>query len=48
MNFSTDTIQEVDVSDLANLSTDIGIHHDVCYTPPLQGDLFKIVDIMKC
>ena len=38
MNISTDTIQEVDVSDLANLSADIGIHHNACDTPSLHGD----------
>ena len=40
MNISTDTIQEVDVSDLANLSADIGIQHDAHDTPSLHGDLF--------
>ena len=38
---STETIQEVDVSDLANLSMDVGIHHDVHDTPSLHGDLFQ-------
>ena len=40
MNLSTDTIQEVDVSDLANLSMDVG-HHDACDTPSLHEDLFQ-------
>ena len=43
MNLSTsrDTIQEVDVSDLANLSMDIGILHDAHITPSLHGGLFQ-------
>ena len=41
MNISTDTIQEVDVSDLANLSMDIGIDHNAHDTPSLHGDLFQ-------
>ena len=41
LSTSTDTIQEVDVSDLANLSMDISIHHDVCDTPLLHGGLFQ-------
>ena len=41
VNISTDTIQEVSVSDLANLSTDVGIHHEVHDTPSLHGDLFQ-------
>ena len=41
LNLSTDTIQEADVSDLANLSADIGIHHDVHDTPSLHRDLFQ-------
>ena len=41
MNISTDTIHEVDVSDLANLSAGIGIHHDAHDTPSLHGDLFQ-------
>ena len=41
MNLSTDTIQEVDVSDLANLSMDVGLYHDVHDTPSLHGDLFQ-------
>ena len=32
LSTSTDTIPEVDVSDLANLSADISIYHDVCDT----------------
>ena len=41
LSTSTDTIQEVDVSDLANLSTDVSIHHDVHDTPSLHGGLFQ-------
>ena len=41
LSTSTDTNQEVDVSNLANLSKDISIHHDVCYTPSLHGGLFQ-------
>ena len=40
MNLSTDTIQEVDVSDLADLSMDIS-HCDACDTPSLHEDLFQ-------
>ena len=40
MNLSTDTIQEVDVSDLADLSMDIG-HHDAHDIPSLHKDLFQ-------
>ena len=40
LSASTDAIQEVDVSDLANLSTDVSIHHDACDTPSLHGGLF--------
>ena len=35
MNLSTGTIQEVNVSDLVDLSVDTG-HYDVCDTPSLQ------------
>ena len=38
---SADTIPEVDVSDLANLSADVGIHHDAWDTASLQGGLFQ-------
>ena len=41
LSTSTDTIQEVDVSNLANLSADINIHHDVHITPSLHGCLFQ-------
>ena len=41
LSTSTNTIQEVDVSDLANVSTDVNIHHDACDTPSLHGDLFQ-------
>ena len=41
MNLSMDTIQEVDVSDLANLSMDIGLDHDAHGTPSVHGDLFQ-------
>ena len=41
LSTSTDTIQEVDVSDLANLSTDVSIHHNVHDTPSLHGGLFQ-------
>ena len=43
MNVSTsgETIQEVVVSDLANLSTDISIHHNMHDTPSLHGGLFQ-------
>ena len=41
LSTSTDTIQEVDVSVLANLSTDISIHHDVHDIPSLHGGLFQ-------
>ena len=34
INLSTDTIQEIDVSDLV-------MHHDACDTPSLQKDLFQ-------
>ena len=40
VNLSTDTIQEVDISDLADLSMDTG-HHDVHDTPSLHEDLFQ-------
>ena len=40
INVSTNTIQEVNVSDLADLSTDAG-HHDACETPSLHKDLFQ-------
>ena len=40
MNLSTDTIQEVNVSDLANLSMDVG-HHDAHDTPSFHEDLFQ-------
>ena len=46
INLSTDTIQEVDVSDLVDLSMDTG-HHDVHDTPSLHEDLFQIVCKMK-
>ena len=39
MNLSTDTIQEVNVSDLVDLSVDIG-HHNAHDTPSLHEDLF--------
>ena len=41
MNLSTGTIQDVDVSDLANMSVDIGIHNNVHDTPSLHRDLFQ-------
>ena len=41
LSTSTDTIPEVDVSDLANLSADVSIHHDVWDTPSLQWGLFQ-------
>ena len=43
MNFSTsvDTIPEDDVSDLANLSAGISIHHDAWDTTSLQGGFFQ-------
>ena len=43
MNLSnnTDTIPEYDVSDLANLSADISIHHDEWDTASHQGDLLQ-------
>ena len=40
MNLSTDTIHEVNVSDLVNLSADVG-HHDAHDTPSLHKDLFQ-------
>ena len=40
-SYSTDTIREVDVSDLANLSADVNIHHNVHYKPLLHGGLFQ-------
>ena len=41
INISTDTIPDVDVSDLADLSTD-AVHHNVHYTTPsLHEDLFQ-------
>ena len=40
MNLSTDTIQEVNVSDLVDLSMDVG-HHNACDTPSLHEDLFQ-------
>ena len=40
INVSTDTIPEVDVSDLVDLSTD-AVHHIACYTAPsFHKDLF--------
>ena len=43
MNVSTsaETIWAVDVSDLANISTDVSIHHNVHDTPSHHGDLFQ-------
>ena len=41
LSTSTDTIQEVDVSNLANLSTDVSIHDDGHDTPSLHGGLFQ-------
>ena len=41
LSTSTDTIQEVDISDLANLSADVSIHHDACDTRSLHGGLFQ-------
>ena len=41
MNISTSAETIQDVSDLANLSADISIHHDVCDTPSHHGDLFQ-------
>ena len=41
LSTSTDTIQEVDVSDLANLSVDISIYHNMHITPSLHGGLFQ-------
>ena len=43
MNITTsaETIQEVDVSDLTNLSMDVSIHHDVNDTSSLHGGLFQ-------
>ena len=41
INISADTIQEVDVSDLVDLSMD-AVHHDACNTlPSLHEDLFQ-------
>ena len=40
INLITDTFQEVDVSDLADLSTDMG-HHNAHDTPSLHKDLFQ-------
>ena len=40
INVSTDTIQEVDVSDLVDLSMDTG-HHDVHDAPSLQENLLQ-------
>ena len=40
MNLSTDTTQEVDVSDLADLSMDLD-HHNAHDTPSLHEDLFQ-------
>ena len=51
MNLSTsaDTIPEVDVSDLTNLSADISIHYDTCKIQQhFKGVCFKIVHAMKC
>ena len=42
LSTSADTIQEVDISDLANLSADVSIYHNVCDTPSLHGGLFQI------
>ena len=41
LSTSTDTIPEVDVSDLSNLSTDVSIHHNAQDTPSLQGGPFQ-------
>ena len=40
INVSIDTIQEVDISDLVDLSKDT-VHHDVHDTPSLHKDLFQ-------
>ena len=40
INVSTDTIPEVDVSDLVDLSSD-AVHHDVHDNPSLHKDLFQ-------
>ena len=40
INVSTDTIAEVDVSDLVDLSSH-AVHHDVCDNPSLHNDLFQ-------
>ena len=40
MNVSTNTIPEVDVSDLVDLSSD-AVHHDACDKPSLHTDLFQ-------
>ena len=40
INVSTDTIPEVDVSDLVDLSSD-AVHHDACNDPSLHKDLFQ-------
>ena len=41
MNISTSAETIQDVSDLANLSTDVSIHHDVHNTPSHHGGLFQ-------
>ena len=41
LSTSTDTIQEVNASNFANLSTDISILHDAHDTPSLHGGLFQ-------
>ena len=41
LSTSTDTIQEVDVSDLGNPSADVSIHHEWHDTPSLHGGLFQ-------
>ena len=40
ISLSADTIQEVNVSDLVDLSMDAG-HHNACDTPSLHEDLFQ-------
>ena len=40
INVSTDTIPEVDVSGLVDLSSD-AVHHNACDNPSLQKDLFQ-------
>ena len=41
LSTSTNTIPEDDVSDLANLSADVSIHHSAWDTASLQGGLFQ-------